>query len=393
MSEALLASACDLLDRVQHQRATAVVFAPGRVNLIGEHTDYNDGWVLPCALAVGTAVAIAPRSDKEIVAVSRHLTSSTEIHDRFRVDRPIERDSENFWGNYLRGVVTAMQRSGITLDGADIAIVGDIPQGAGLSSSASLCVALARALLANCGPTAVAEVPPAQIAKWAQWSEHHFAGCQCGLMDQMAAAVATPGVAMLLDCRTLDTESLPLPAGITVLVAHSGVERKLASGEYNLRREQCAAAARGLGVDTLRDADHSLLQTRGTAISIVERQRARHVISENIRVTRAVTAIADRDLRELGRCLRESHESLRHDFEVTVPEVDELVEHLNRSIDDLAQGCGGARMTGGGFGGCVVAMVDSAAANQIEADVRRYLARRTAHPLVLSLTAANVAKR
>jgi len=212
-------------------------------------------------------------------------------------------------------------------------------------------------------------------------------------MDQMAAAVATPGVAMLLDCRTLDTESLPLPAGITVLVAHSGVERKLASGEYNLRREQCAAAARGLGVDTLRDADHSLLQTRGTAISIVERQRARHVISENIRVTRAVTAIADRDLRELGRCLRESHESLRHDFAVTVPEVDELVEHLNRSIDDLAQGCGRARMTGGGFGGCVVAMVDSAAANQIEADVRRYLARRTAHPLVLSLTAANVAKR
>ena len=269
--------------------------------------------------------------------------------------------------------------------GADIAIVGDIPQGAGLSSSASLTVGIARALLAGCSPSLSSDITPQQIARWAQWSEHHFADCQCGLMDQMAAAVASPGESILLDCRSLELKRIRVPPQITTLIAHSGVERKLAAGEYNLRRQQCTMAARRLGETSLRDIDVSLLSERANDLPEIELRRARHVLTENLRVTRAVDAIESGDLLELGRCLRESHRSLRDDFEVSVPQVDALVDHLNHLIDREAHGLGGARMTGGGFGGCVVAMIDSSAATAVEAELRRHLSLRVAKPLVLKM--------
>lgn len=384
MSQALISHARKLLGDVTGSRSTAV-FAPGRVNLIGEHTDYNDGLVLPCALTIGTGVAVAPRTDGKIHAVSRHVSSPELLRDEFGVDRQIDRKAENFWGNYLRGVIVAMQQSGIRVSGADIAIVGDIPQGAGLSSSASLTVGIARALLAGCSPSLSSGITPQQIARWAQWSEHHFADCQCGLMDQMAAAVASPGESILLDCRSLELKRIGLPPQITTLIAHSGVERKLAAGEYNLRRQQCTMAARRLGETSLRDIDISLLSERANDLPEIELRRARHVLTENLRVTRAVDAIESGDLLELGRCLRESHRSLRDDFEVSVPQVDALVDHLNHLIDREAHGLGGARMTGGGFGGCVVAMIESSAATAVEAELRRHLSLRVAKPLVLKM--------
>ena len=384
MSQALISHARKLLGDVTGSRSTAV-FAPGRVNLIGEHTDYNDGLVLPCALTIGTGVAVAPRTDGKIRAVSRHVSSPELLRDEFGVDRQIDRKAKNFWGNYLRGVIVAMQQSGIRVSGADVAIVGDIPQGAGLSSSASLTVGIARALLAGCSPSLSSGITPQQIARWAQWSEHHFADCQCGLMDQMAAAVASPGESILLDCRSLELKRIRVPPQITTLIAHSGVERKLAAGEYNLRRQQCTMAARRLGETSLRDIDVSLLSERANDLPEIELRRARHVLTENLRVTRAVDAIESGDLLELGRCLRESHRSLRDDFEVSVPQVDALVDHLNHLIDREAHGLGGARMTGGGFGGCVVAMIDSSAATSVEAELRRHLSLRVAKPLVLKM--------
>ncbi|MBM4212558.1 MAG: galactokinase [Gammaproteobacteria bacterium] len=387
MSDTLIAQARALLSNThgstQDAQSTAV-FAPGRVNLIGEHTDYNDGFVLPCALAIGTAVAIKPRSDHIIHTVSRHVAASGLLRDKFAIDRPIDRQSKDFWGNYLRGVIVAMQQSGLRFPGADIAIVGDIPQGVGLSSSASLTVAIIRAMLAMGRSSQSSRITAQQIARWAQWSEHHFADCQCGLMDQMAAAAASPGEAMLLDCRSLESRQIRVPPAITILVAHSGVERKLATSEYNLRRQQCTMVAQRLGKTSLRDIDIALLSTRANDMSELDLRRARHVLTEGTRVARAVKAIENEDPFELGRCLRESHDSLRYDFEVSVPQVDALVEHLNHTIDHEANGCGGARMTGGGFGGCVVVIVKSSAASAVEAELRRYLSSRVAKPLVLT---------
>jgi len=392
MSSALIAHARELLSETQNSTQgstqgskSTVVFAPGRVNLIGEHTDYNEGFVLPCALAIGTAVAITPRTDNRIHSVSRHVAGPDLLRDEFDIDQPIDRKDKDFWGNYLRGVIVAMQQSGIRLSGADIAIVGDIPQGAGLSSSASLTVAIARAMLAICPSLPSPEITPQQIARWAQWSEHHFAECQCGLMDQMAAAAASPGEAMLLDCRSLESRQIRLPSEIAILIAHSGVERKLAAGEYNLRRQQCTMAAQRLGASSLREIDISLLTARAGELTEVEFRRARHVVTENLRVMRAVKAIDSGDIVALGRHLRESHDSLRDDFEVSVPQVDTLVDYLNRTIDHQANGEGGARMTGGGFGGCVVAMVKASAASAIESELRRYLSSRVAKPLVLCM--------
>ena len=384
MSQKLIANARELLGDTRDSQSTAV-FAPGRVNLIGEHTDYNEGFVLPCALPIGTGIAVRPRTDGKIHAVSRHVSSTQLLRDEIDVDQPIDRKDNNFWGNYLRGVIVAMQHSDVRVAGADVAIVGDIPQGAGLSSSASLTVGIARALLVACHPSLAPGVTSQQIARWAQWSEHHFADCQCGLMDQMTAAVASSGEAMLLDCRSLESRRIRLPSELAILVAHSGVERKLAAGEYNLRRRQCAMAAQRLGRTSLRGLDLSLLTARANDLPEIELRRARHVLTENLRVTRAVKAIESGDLLELGSCLRESHLSLRDDFEVSVLQVDALVDHLNHLIDCEARGLGGARMTGGGFGGCVVAMVESSAATVVEVELRRYLSARVARPLVLRM--------
>ena len=356
-----------------------VTFAPGRVNLIGEYTDFNHGFVLPCALEVGTVVAVHPRDDGRISAIS--ADGDTVRHDVFRVNDSLSPAPTGTWSNYLRGVAAAMSRAGYRLPGASLAIVGNVPQGAGLSSSASLSVAVARAFLAVSQPSTA---DAATIAGWAQWSEHHFAGCRCGIMDPMVAAVAESGAAMLLDCRSLEYRTVTLPKTIALLVAHSGVRRELIDGEYNRRREQCEAVVVAGGVAALRDLDAQDLEALRSKISPIEFHRARHVLSENARVLAAVEALGDGDVKAFGRLLRASHESLRDDFEVTVPAVNALVDCLEASIRRHAGGRGGARMTGGGFGGCVLAAMDASAAPQVESELRHWLGLHTdTAPLVL----------
>lgn len=324
-----------------------VAFAPGRVNLIGDHTDYNDGFALPCALQFGTVVAIGPQQDDQITACALDLEAAA---DSFRIDMPIARRGAGDWRNHIRGVAAGLTQFGLPLRGARLLVSGDVPQGAGLSSSASLGVALALGLAALGGERA----PDRRtLAKIAQWSEHHYVGCACGLMDQIASAFGEPESALLLDCRSLETQAIAFPPEAATIIVPSGVARGLVDSAYNERRAQCAQAATHYGVDALRDLDAATLEAGRKGCDETVYRRARHVVTENDRTLQATDAMARRDLAGLGELMRASHASLRDDFEVSVPAVDALVDCLNGAIG----GEGGARMTGGGFGGCVVAVV------------------------------------
>ncbi len=321
-----------------------VVFAPGRVNLIGEHVDYNDGLVLPMPISVGTAIAWAATGDNRITAVALDLG---DAEDSFGLGGPAP-PSPPDWRAYVRGMATCGPERGVPAAGAQLAIAGSIPRGSGLSSSASLCIATGRALAAAAG----GGVPdPRALALAAQDAEHRFAGVHCGIMDQMAIAAGEPGFALQLDCRDLSTRRVRLPAGWTVMIVQSGVSRGLVDGQYNQRRRDCETAAAAIGVASLRDATPEMLAA--AAMDPVVRRRARHVIGEIGRTASAVEAIEGGDIGALGTLLAESHASLRDDFEVSVPAVDALVDCLSRAIG----GVGGARMTGGGFGGAVVAVL------------------------------------
>ena len=370
-----------LIDRAraglrQHlgREAAGWAFAPGRVNLIGEHTDYNEGFVLPCAIDAGTVVAHAAREDGQIRVVA--LDEPGEPVDTFDgLNTPLPL-AQGHWANHVRGMAAALLAAGDLRSGMDLAIAGSVPRGAGLSSSASLGVALALACRA--------EAPhPLEAARLAQWSEHHFVGCQCGIMDPLVAAAATLGSALLIDCREPAWQGIAVPDEVGILVAHSGVTRELAAGAYNLRREECARAATCLGVDSLREVDMAAVEAPVPDMEETVWRRARHVVSENARTLQAAEALAAGDLRALGDLLRASHASLRDDFEVTVPEVDALVEGLNAAIVDDLGGLGGARMTGGGFGGCVVALAPTDALAGLAGVARAaLLAAGVAHPLV-----------
>lgn len=341
-----------------HGRApTIVAFAPGRVNLIGEHTDYNDGFALPCALSVGTVVALAPRADAVIAARAIDLGDADA---RFAVSTIPDRLAEGHWENHLRGIVAGLPRFGLSVAGADIAVAGNIPQGAGLSSSASLGVALGLGLAALAGEGAPDRVALARVA---QWSEHHYVGCACGLMDQLASVLGDGGKALLVDCRSLTGRAVPFPAGAAILIVHSGVTRGLVDSAYNERRAQCARVAARLGVTALRDVDLAMLNGAKARIEPVDYARALHVVTENDRTLAAVEAMAAGDLAQLGALMRQSHASLRDDFAVSVPAMDSLVDCLNAAIGDA----GGARMTGGGFGGCAVAVMQAERVQIVEA--------------------------
>ena len=326
------------------QEPSGVTFAPGRVNLMGEHVDYSDGLVLPMPITAGTAVAWGPGEDAGVEAVALDLDRA---RDRFELGAA-QPHAPADWRSYVRGMASCLAARGHRLGGARLAICGDIPRGAGLSSSASLCVAVGRALVTASGRAAL---PPRELALAAQAAEHHWAGVHCGIMDQMAVAAGAPGHAVLLDCRDLTTRSIALPADWAVLIVQSGVVRGLVDGHYNARRADCEVAARALGVTALRDVDAAQIAT--AALDPVVRRRALHVAHEIARTRAAVAAITARDLTALGVLMRASHASLRDQFEVSVPPVDALVEVLNMAIG----ADGGARMTGGGFGGAVVSVL------------------------------------
>ena len=340
-----------------------LVQAPGRVNLIGEHTDYNDGFVLPCAIDHGTVVAAGMRTDARVRVVAADYDGAL---DEFRLDAPIEPRPDAVWPNYVRGVAKHLLEHGLALRGADLALAGDVPQGAGLSSSASLEVAVVQAFKTLQSLTALS---PTDMALIAQRAENRFVGCNCGIMDQLICALGQAGHALLLDCRSLQARAVPLPAGVAVLIVNSRVRRGLVDSQYNLRRRQCETAAQHFGVTALRDATLAMLATRGAGLDPVALRRARHVVTENQRTLDACDALAAGDLRRMGELMAASHASMRDDFEITVPPIDRLVEILQEAIGPE----GGARMTGGGFGGCAVALLpESRVAAAVAAVESRY---------------------
>ncbi len=319
-----------------------VVRAPGRVNLIGEHTDYNDGFVMPLAIEGAIWIALRPSAATKVTAVSLDFDRPAE----FVLDRPLQKSTG--WGEYLKGVTHMLGKAGYSLCGWEGVIGGDVPVGAGLSSSAALEMATARAFCVVSG----FEWDAPAMAKIGQGAENHWVGVNCGIMDQMISAAGTAGSALLIDCRSLEVKPVPLPPGTSVVILDTATRRGLIDSEYNERRSRCEAAAGHFGVSALRDVSVEEFQRRMEELDEVTRRRARHVITENDRTLKAARAMQRGDAESLGKLMEASHESLRDDYEVTNEQLDVIVRCARNE-----PACYGARMTGAGFGGCAVALV------------------------------------
>ncbi len=330
------------------------VQAPGRVNLIGEHTDYNGGFVLPCAIDYHTVISGSSRNDRRVRVVA--VDFGDEL-DEFQLDEPIQPRTDLLWANYVRGVIKYLLEAGYSLTGADMAISGNVPQGAGLSSSASLEVAVGQFFKSLNGLTAT----PTELAQIGQRAENRFVGCNCGIMDQLISAQGQAGHALLIDCRSLDTQAVAMPSDIAVVIINSNVKRGLVGSEYNTRRTQCEEAARFFGVAALREVDLPAFERRRPGLDPVAARRARHIISDSQRAIDLSSALKVGDLARIGQLMADSHTSMRDDFEITVPQVDALVDIVKGVLGDA----GGVRMTGGGFGGCVVALVPQGLVSQV----------------------------
>lgn len=334
--------------------------APGRVNLIGEHTDYNDGFVMPAAIGFYTWIAAAKRDDRTIEVYS----------DRFDEKIALSLDAlagppRQHWSDFIRGVAAMIESAGYRLAGANLVMHGDVPLGAGLSSSASVEVAAGLAMTSVSG----IELNRFDLAKFCQSAEHQFVGTRCGIMDQFIATFGAAGDALMLDCRSLEYELLPVPADVRLVVCNSMVRHELASGEYNLRRADCEAAVKLLspripGIRALRDVDLADLERYKEILTPVMYRRCRHVISENQRVHDAAAALQSNNVKAFGQLMYASHASLRDDYQVSCKELDLLVE-----LARTAPGIYGARMTGGGFGGCTVNLVNANSADSFGAQI------------------------
>jgi galactokinase len=321
--------------------------APGRINIIGEHTDYNDGLVLPTNTALYTWLTVLPRVDRTVQVTTVNLkdTQSFSLDDIRRNDHP-------GWLDYVKGVAAQLQEEGIRIRGAEISVDGEIPIGGGLSSSASLEIAIATALL----NISDAEMRPERIAELCQRAEQLYAGASCGIMDQFSIACCNRGEAILLDCRSLETTAVAIPKQMSLLVTDCGVKHRLPDGSYNNRADECRQAVDLIaefqpGVRSLRDISMLSLQKFETRLGDLLFRRSRHVVSEIHRVTEAFSALQTGDLGKLGALVSASHASLRDDFEVSCDEVEALVE-----IADSCDGVLGSRMVGAGFGGCVLSV-------------------------------------
>ncbi len=319
-----------------------VARAPGRVNLIGDHTDYNDGFVLPMAIDRAVWIALRPRPDRRVRLHSLEYDQTGEFELEGMAN------TEAGWLEYVKGVAWALQEGGHDLGGFEGVLAGDLPIGAGLSSSAALELAAARAFTATAG----GRWDPAFMALLGQRVENEWLGVQSGIMDQMISARGQAGHALLLDCRSLEGQLVPLPSQIAVVILDTGTRRALVGSAYNERRAQCQAAADFFGVAALRDVSLEAFEARAAELDALPRRRARHVITENERTRRSAEAMLRGDVRSLGALMDASHASLRDDFEVSSPALDRMVE-----IARAQPGCYGARMTGAGFGGCAVALV------------------------------------
>ncbi|MEQ9906131.1 galactokinase [Pectobacterium aroidearum] len=361
----------------------AAIQAPGRVNLIGEHTDYNDGFVLPCAIDYQTVVSAAVRQDGIVRVVAVDFDNQ---QDEFDLAKAIEPHPEYTWANYIRGTVKFLLARGLPLSGMDMVVSGNVPSGAGLSSSASLEVAIGQTFkeLNNL------DISQLDVALNGQQAENDFVGCSCGIMDQFISAQGRVGQAMLIDCRTLEGRAVRMIDGIDVLIVNSNVRRGLVDSEYNTRRQQCEAAARHFNVKALRDVSLSQFEAGIAGLDPVAIRRARHVITENRRTLEAADALARQDAHRLFMLMAESHVSMRDDFEITVPPIDTLVA----LIQDYVGERGGVRMTGGGFGGCIVALIPSALTDEVKQVIEReYPARTGLQPSIYLCQASGGAGR
>jgi len=332
--------------------------APGRVNLIGEHTDYNDGFVMPAAINFSTWMAISPREDRKLMVRSENLSQSAE----FDLDAPPARDHHH-WSDYVFGVAAVLEQAGHRLRGANMLVFGEVPIGSGLSSSAALEVSSGYALMENSG----LPLDRIELARLCQRAENDYVGMRCGIMDQFISCCAHVDRALMLDCRSLDYRLLPLPPQVSLVICNTMVKHELAGGEYNKRRAECEAGVHHLAqslphVHALRDVTLADLERYGRDLPDVVYRRCRHVVSEDNRVGEAAQALERGDVAEFGRLMAQSHRSLRDDYEVSCAELDLMVE-LAGKVDGVL----GARMTGGGFGGCTINLV---AGDRVE-DFRR----------------------
>ena len=327
--------------------------APGRVNLIGEHTDYNDGFVLPAALDVATTATIAPRGDRMLNVHSLIMDETVS----FDLDEENPK-ARKHWSDYVRGVAWVLERAGgHRLTGADLMIDSTVPLGSGLSSSAALEVATGYALLSNSGLT----VDLTRLALAAQKAENDFVGMRCGIMDQFIACHGAEGHALLIDCRSLDRRLVPVDPRVRLVISNTMVHHEHAAGEYNLRRHDCEEGVKRLSsalpaIKALRDVTLAELERHKDLLTPVIYRRCRHVVSENERTVGAADALASGDVALFGRLMNESHVSMRDDFEISCREVDQMV-----ALNQAADGVYGARMTGGGFGGCTISLVEAGA--------------------------------
>ncbi len=369
---------CEQFRELFGEHPEAWVKAPGRVNLIGEHTDYNGGFVLPAAINYHTYIAFHARTDRNLRVRAGNF-ANTEV--MVPLTEAQQLDAHHPWSNYIRGVVQQLIRSGFVLAGGDLYIAGDLASGAGLSSSASLEMALIRALLQLSKET----IDPTRAALLGQAAENEFVGCNCGIMDQLISARGEENCALLIDCTDYSTRAVAMPANWEMLIVHSGVKRGLVESEYNLRRQQCEAAAAHFGQSSLRAVSLDQLLAAEADLDEVVFRRARHVLTENARTLFAADALAAGDLPRLVQAMVDSHRSMRDDFNLTTPAVDRLAE----IITTAGGGSAGARMTGGGFGGCVIAIAPTELIPQlIDAVKNRYQQETGCIPTIIPAKAS-----
>jgi len=363
-------TADQLAAKFQHLfgRSALLFRAPGRINLIGEHTDYNQGFVMPMAIESSTWVAAAKRQDRCLEVYSETFDERISFSLNSLSGPP-----RGHWGDFIRGVAATLQEVGYALCGADLLVHGEVPVGVGLSSSASLEVSVAFALAAVAGIS----IPRREMAMLCQKAEHEYTGTRCGVMDQFAACFSFADHALILDCRSLEYRLLAIPSDVRMVVCNTGVRHQLAVGEYNLRRSECEQAVKLLQpslpeIRALRDVEVADLEKYKRDLSERLYRRCRHVISENQRVVRAAKALQSGDKVRVGQLMNQSHASLRDDYEVSCKELDLLVD-----LASSMQGVYGARMMGGGFGGCTVNMVSTGDVSTFCANIARMYAHET----------------
>ena len=331
--------------------ATHIAIGPGRVNLIGEHTDYNDGFVLPVALKRDVRLVMRPRSDRRVRMYSADYDESHE----FELDE-LRYHKEKLWVNYVQGVAWALQEQGLTLTGLDGVIGGNVPRGSGLSSSAALEIAAAMGFITASNQHDRLSGP--QVAQAAQRAENQFVGVNCGIMDQFISMLGAEDHALLIDCRSLEYERVPFPSNAALVIGNTKASRSLASSAYNQRRQECETGVAALqtvlpDIRALRDVSSEQLLAHRDLLSETVFRRCHHVVSENERVLQTVAALQAGNLAKVGALMDASHESLKVDYEVSSAALDTMVEAMR-----AAPGCYGARLTGAGFGGCAVALVE-----------------------------------